>query len=302
MLDLYLLYKEVTHRGGFNQVTIERKWDEIASSLDLKRSDSMLLYQLQKLYQNILYPYEQIQHYRTPPKAKISDPSQVKQKRSENVLPHLVVSTDELGMPAENKKRKVDSQQQETTVGAGTQEKKKIKKKQPNGRESKKGHDVLVRPRTSYQFFVKAECDRLKKILGERTSYINLRTMASDKWKHFSETDKQPYVEASKADKERYYQELVTFKLQQEKQEDATTATTYSPNCNMLKFCTSPETERDYHVKFDPESGDLVLPPPNEPLIIESAAEIMKRGNLDATDPLFNLDEYECDNLTEPFI
>ncbi|XP_050383194.1 high mobility group B protein 9-like [Argentina anserina] len=67
-LNLYLFYKEVTLRGGFNQVNKDRRWDDIASSLKmdgrkLNNPDILL-----KLYALFLFHYEQIYFYRGPEK------------------------------------------------------------------------------------------------------------------------------------------------------------------------------------------------------------------------------------------
>ncbi|KAF8401304.1 hypothetical protein HHK36_012237 [Tetracentron sinense] len=69
VLDLHLFYKEVTTRGGFQQVTKDGRWDEVESALNLKRSVPNFYLRLQELYANLLYQFEQIYFYRTQPAA-----------------------------------------------------------------------------------------------------------------------------------------------------------------------------------------------------------------------------------------
>ncbi|KAL6132783.1 hypothetical protein ACLB2K_065022 [Fragaria x ananassa] len=68
-MNLHLFYKEVTLRGGFNQVNKDKRWDEVASSLKL--DGRKLNYQdiLLKLYALFLFHYEQIYFYRGPEKS-----------------------------------------------------------------------------------------------------------------------------------------------------------------------------------------------------------------------------------------
>ncbi|XP_062005508.1 high mobility group B protein 10-like [Rosa rugosa] len=67
-LNLHLFYKEVTLRGGFNQVNKDRRWEEIASSLKLDGRNLNYPDILLKLYALFLFHYEQIYFYRGPEK------------------------------------------------------------------------------------------------------------------------------------------------------------------------------------------------------------------------------------------
>ncbi|KAF3779482.1 High mobility group B protein 9 [Nymphaea thermarum] len=66
VLDLYSFYKEVTARGGFEQVIKEKKWDEVAHALNLACNVPDLSFALQKNYADLLYPFEQVFHFHMP--------------------------------------------------------------------------------------------------------------------------------------------------------------------------------------------------------------------------------------------
>ncbi|XP_077231987.1 high mobility group B protein 10-like [Tasmannia lanceolata] len=60
VLDLYVFYKEVTSRGGLDQVIKERRWNEVASSLNLTDKIPDPSFLLQEFYVNNLYLFEQM--------------------------------------------------------------------------------------------------------------------------------------------------------------------------------------------------------------------------------------------------
>ncbi|KAF9594609.1 hypothetical protein IFM89_034231 [Coptis chinensis] len=60
VLDLYLFYKQVTMRGGFAQVTKDRRWSEVASALNFSNGSPQPSVLLQNLYANLLFQFELI--------------------------------------------------------------------------------------------------------------------------------------------------------------------------------------------------------------------------------------------------
>ena len=58
-LDIYLLYKEVTERGGFQQVSNSKLWKEIVSALKIPSTCTSASYTLRNHYQRLLYQFEQ---------------------------------------------------------------------------------------------------------------------------------------------------------------------------------------------------------------------------------------------------
>ncbi|KAI3980749.1 hypothetical protein MKX01_025314 [Papaver californicum] len=71
----------------------------------------------------------------------------------------------------------------------------------------KKDRKALKRPRTAYQIFIVAECERLKKIPGQSLG-VNYRQKAIEAWNCLNDRGRMPYIEESKKDKERFRQEV----------------------------------------------------------------------------------------------
>ncbi|GFZ07228.1 hypothetical protein Acr_19g0001650 [Actinidia rufa] len=90
----------------------------------------------------------------------------------------------------------------------------------PKNKEMKKDPNAPIGSRSAYQMYLRKECDRLKKIHGETSGSHNIRNMAIDAWRCFSESDKQPYVEESRKDKERYNREMTAYKERKNMQPD----------------------------------------------------------------------------------
>ncbi|GAB4832978.1 hypothetical protein Ancab_006999 [Ancistrocladus abbreviatus] len=64
-LDLYLLYVEVSKRGGFNKVIMEKKWREIGYALNFSPTITSASYVLKKHYGALLQHYEQVYFFRS---------------------------------------------------------------------------------------------------------------------------------------------------------------------------------------------------------------------------------------------
>jgi len=62
-LDLHLLYREVTARGGLERVINERKWKEITVVLNFPRTTTSASFVLRKYYSNLLHHYEQVHFF-----------------------------------------------------------------------------------------------------------------------------------------------------------------------------------------------------------------------------------------------
>ncbi|BBM97656.1 protein MpARID-HMGBOX [Marchantia polymorpha subsp. ruderalis] len=59
-LNVHLLYKEVTARGGLQQVIRDRKWKEITGAFEFPRTTTSASYVLRKYYVNLLHHFEQV--------------------------------------------------------------------------------------------------------------------------------------------------------------------------------------------------------------------------------------------------
>ncbi|XP_057961850.1 high mobility group B protein 10-like [Malania oleifera] len=291
ILDLHLFYNEVTARGGFHQVSKDGKWDDLVSALNLNSSIPELPLQLQKLYANVLYKFEHMYFYRTSAAASddtvdVGESSTRKWKHSDSSQLSVDNSTIEDGPMG---KRKCSNNSGQLT-GCRNADLRLAPPISSKTRETKKDPNAPIGLRTAYQIFLRKECLRLKMLQGENLRTIhgaNVRDQAIDAWRYLSGNDRQPYIEESRKDKERYKQEMAIYKLSRQSGEDA--------KANANKNDMPPNTDGDYHV---------TLPPYTSPsLADESMAEIttgMMKNAL-PNDPLFhiNWDDY-CGSLDIP--
>lgn len=95
----------------------------------------------------------------------------------------------------------------------------------------------------------------------------------------------QPYIEASKLDKERYDKEMAVYKQLHgnPKGKSQTLFSTTTPS--MLKFSTPKEADDAYHVSFEDDSGDLHLP---DESVVGLAIEAMRSAG--SSESFFQID------------
>ncbi|XAR49257.1 hypothetical protein NMG60_11032386 [Bertholletia excelsa] len=263
-LDLQLFYKEVTERGGFHQVTKDGSWDDIASLLNSEGRVSLTPTELHKIYANLLYQFEQIYHYRTTSKrAAASDYSSYSTKKQKYV--------DDPKSPVVNSDMEDDSTEGNchnksnsvSTAGPGTPEQKLVKKTSPEY-DIKKG-------KTAYQIFLGKECERLKKIHGKKAEKLNLRMLAIEAWRCLSESDKQPYIEESRKDRERFKREMAAYKKHMDMLAKS------SEN-----IPSGVKTDSEYHVTLQPPPENFFVP---DESTVQMAFKLMKDAR--PSDPIF---------------
>ncbi|KAL7157646.1 hypothetical protein ABFS83_02G091400 [Erythranthe nasuta] len=190
MLDLHQLYREVIKRGGFYQVTKFGKWGDVASASNLKSSLSMSAAQLHNIYEILLLQYE-LMYCRKMPQVV-------------NTWPNKSFKDSGLSQSYSTEKRKHCD---ESSIS--------FPKESNNNKKIKNEVDAPLKPRTAYHIFLRLEINRLRVIYGEtRSDTQNLRDMAIDAWRCLSDKDKQPYIEASVMDKERYDKEMAAHHKQ----------------------------------------------------------------------------------------
>ncbi|KAL6317402.1 hypothetical protein AAG906_030155 [Vitis piasezkii] len=66
-LNLYVLYVEVTRRGGYHKVVMDKKWREVSSVFNFSPTTTSASYVLRKHYYNILRKYERAYFLKGPP-------------------------------------------------------------------------------------------------------------------------------------------------------------------------------------------------------------------------------------------
>ncbi|XP_016459675.1 putative high mobility group B protein 11 isoform X2 [Nicotiana tabacum] len=312
-LDLYLFYEEVTKRGGFNQVTRDAKWGEVASYLHVRSNVVMFPTQLQKVYENLLLQFEQMYYYRSREKATIPPPShQVsgaaravslkdynlslgsgdsindsagKRKYCDWSSPVVLPHSDDKNGPVE--KRKCTNDCCSVSTGPETPE----QKSQVSATNTylKKDPSAPIRTRSGYQIYLKLECERLKKVLGESSGSKKIREMAISSWRTLSENDRKPYIEASNKDRERYYREMSAYK-QRTKKETVKDQNSYSSSAlSIINFGAPPETDNAYYVTLQADAGSNIVP---DESLIESTAQMLENAN--QSDPIFQIDNWGC--------
>ncbi|XP_022640574.1 high mobility group B protein 10-like isoform X2 [Vigna radiata var. radiata] len=242
LLDLYLFYLEVTRRGGYRQVGRERKWGEVVIALKLEGDSVKLCAQVERIYAHLLYQFEQLYFYRRPEKLAFRSASNkegpLRKKRiSTASLPHMMDSKDD-------QKATEMSKQYHMTAGAGYVQQPVLLPTPP--KEKKKRRGAPVGRKTAYQIFLKHECARLKSCNEVLDGKI--LSMAIHSWRTMSETEKQPYVEESKKNKEEIKEAMVRRSKQQSSQDtnQETREEKWSSICG------------DYHVTLQPEA-DVAL-------------------------------------------
>ncbi|KAJ8437421.1 hypothetical protein Cgig2_031942 [Carnegiea gigantea] len=62
-VDLHALYIEVTGRGGYDKVVLEKKWKEISTIFNFSPTATSASFVLKKHYLNLLYQYEQVYYF-----------------------------------------------------------------------------------------------------------------------------------------------------------------------------------------------------------------------------------------------
>ncbi|KAF5952168.1 hypothetical protein HYC85_010112 [Camellia sinensis] len=285
------------HQVLIEQLSVSQggRWSEVASTLNSKSTVSMSPIQLQRLYASLLYQFEQIYHYRTPVKvaAASGHPSGMesgsieKRKHCDSFHLSTVHCGTEDGPTA--KKKCNDNSNQLSTGAESAEQKKPVVQTSPKNKDVKKDPKAPIRARTAYQIFLRKECERLKKVHGEGSANRNLRTMAIDAWRILSESDRQPYLEEFRKDKERFNQEMTAYKEQQKNV--PSNSKPIDGNSNVLRL-----TDGEYHVTLQSAPGSFFVP---DESVLEIAMRSMK--NARPNDPIFqiNWDEY-CGSLDTP--
>ncbi|KAL3538282.1 hypothetical protein ACH5RR_001648 [Cinchona calisaya] len=297
-VDLHLIYKEVTDRGGSHQVSKDGKWIEVASALSIKNHASFLPRQIQKVYENLLYQYEQIHYYRTPAKVSTLTDLSLGKGDSSQCLLREHKSFDSSSRDGQVEKRKCTADAYHASTGPGTPEKKPILQTFLDEKTIVRDPCAPPKARTSYQLFIKMECDRLRKIHGENSGSLNLRNMAIDRWRHLSQNERLPFIEASRMDKERFNRQMAFYVQHENKKVMKTENLLKGSTSTFINFGPSPPINDEYFVTLEADAGNLFLP---DESLVESTIEMLK--NAQPNDPIFqmNWDEY-CGSPNSPHL
>ncbi|XP_048127753.1 high mobility group B protein 10-like isoform X2 [Rhodamnia argentea] len=211
-LDLFQLHKEVARRGGFRQINKRGKWEEIVLALKLESTAPTIATQVQRLYAHLLYNFEQsISRTRSAPKPPAvsysfsglnssNSKSPALKRNNKNSSPVLIDIED---YPEEKKLRK-------EAIKLPTEEK-PAQEMAAKLKESMKIPKAPLATRSAYQLFLSKECARLRTLRGESQEGQDTLRVAIDVWRQLTEKEKEPYIEESRKDRERYEQEMAAF-------------------------------------------------------------------------------------------
>ncbi|XP_024964296.1 high mobility group B protein 10-like [Cynara cardunculus var. scolymus] len=299
-MDLHQFYKIVTERGGYLQVTKDGKWEDVAFSLNQRNRVPLAPNQFQKLYATFLYSFEQMYHYRSP--VKRSRDMESKKKFLSGSTGKRKIDDDELYLCD----REIPFKKIECDLGS----RELVMETPVKVKEARKDPRAPLGSRNCYQMFLKIECERLKRIHGETPSAL-LRDMVVEVWRHLSNDDKQPYIEASKKDKERFTREMAEYEENKRNQRNQPQMTTqklvHFSSPTLIDFTKTPprkavdgshtiachdagnqivvdftepcsvETDGDYHVALQANDGQGIAQVTNEPMV-QMAAGLMKKN------------------------
>ncbi|CAL0316547.1 unnamed protein product [Lupinus luteus] len=220
LLDLYTFYMEVTRRGGFRQVGREKKWGEVVSALKLDGNNVNLSDQVEKLYENVLYQFEQLYFYRIHAKQadaanKTGGPLKRKWSTLASLSPLMNVRDGEMA----TKIYKDHSCQTTAQRRAGFVEQTVVLPAVATSNGKTKKRAGIPRGRSGYQIFLNQECARLK-TSGHVLRGRKLIRTAIEAWNKMSDTEQRPYVEESKKHKEKLKEAMVTPIKQQNTMEE----------------------------------------------------------------------------------
>ncbi|XP_027364498.1 high mobility group B protein 10-like [Abrus precatorius] len=258
LLDLYLFYLEVTKRGGYHQVGREKKWSEVVSALKLEGNNVKLCAQIEMLYAHLLYQFEQLYFYRSPTKPAATSSTKGLLKRKHNSTVSLSQIRDTKDGQVVTKMSKDCSSQMtggscdlevlimqcfmfQLKARAGFVERPVLLAIPSNDKEMKKRRGAPQGQKNAYQIFIKQECARLR-TRNEASDGHRILHMAIDAWKKMSEIEKQPYVEESKKNKEKFKEAMISHNKQQ--------------NMHDTREEKRPSLSDDYHVTLQPEADD----------------------------------------------
>ncbi|RZB43140.1 high mobility group B protein 10-like [Glycine soja] len=203
LLDLYLLYLEVTRRGGYHQVGREKKWGEVVFAMKLEGNSVKLCAQVEKLYAHLLYQFEKLYFYRHPAKqaGSISTKGPLQKKRNSTASLSHTMNIKDGQMVTEMSKDYSCHMTDSNLAGAGYVEQPVFLPPPSNVKEMKKRRGSPPGRKTAYQIFLKHECARLK-TCSQALDGRKILRLAIDTWRNMSDIEKQPYVEESKKNKE----------------------------------------------------------------------------------------------------
>lgn len=238
-----------------------------------------------------------------------------KRHYEERSSPSLLLCSNIQDTPNEKRTFTPDNYYQ-LSKGPKTPELKPILQTSTNDKELKKercGLEAPVKARTAYQLYLKLECDRFKNAHGDNSVNQKVRDEIIDTWRHLSESERKPYVDASNKDKERYNLEMAAYKEHKSKSSNQSLSHVSTQSLSMFHISSQSETKShqswfsssapsvinfgssssssqtydDYYVTLQGDDGGNELAPPDKSLV-DSTIEMLKGAR--PGDPIFQVD------------
>ncbi|KAJ8539587.1 hypothetical protein K7X08_013839 [Anisodus acutangulus] len=221
-LDLYVLYVEVTKRGGFDKVVTEKKWREVSSVFKFSPTTTSASYALRKHYFTLLHRFEQVYFFKHEvPLVDISPGSMCFQ--AEGTIDAkfdcgYLVSL-KMGSEVLNGVLYHPNQQAPSSSNLAAQSCNAIVPYNPplhhhSGRRNRRrrgGDPNRPKPnRSGYNFFFAEKHSKLKSLYPHREREFT--KMIGESWNNLSPEEKMVYQNYGVQDKERYQKELKEYK------------------------------------------------------------------------------------------
>ncbi|XP_024541876.1 high mobility group B protein 9-like isoform X2 [Selaginella moellendorffii] len=239
-LDLHLLYREVTARGGLHQVIKDRIWKEIKAVFHFPPTTTNASYVLRKYYSSLLHHYEQVYFFRNQG-AVVSAPGDadaaadpgnattncigqtvtgsIVGKFEHGYLVSVTVGSEALkGVlynvpPGEYVPQFTTTSKLPTSNGAQLSEcvnadgELRRKRRRRLGLR-KKDPNAPKLNRSAYNFFFAEQRARIRLLQPNR----EISRMIGDSWSKLTDEQRLPYKERGLVDKERYRKEIKQYR------------------------------------------------------------------------------------------
>ncbi|KAJ8561316.1 hypothetical protein K7X08_027506 [Anisodus acutangulus] len=222
-LDLYVLYVEVTKRGGFDKVVTEKKWREVSAVFQFSPTTTSASYALRKHYFTLLHRFEQVYFFKhdvplidkSPGSMCFQAEGTIDAKFDSGYLVSLKMGSQVLNgvlyHPHQPASPSSSSNLAAQTCNA-------IVPYNPpphhhSGRRNRRRGGDPNRPkpnRSGYNFFFAEKHSKLKSLYPHREREFT--KMIGESWNNLSPEEKTVYKNYGVQDKERYQKELKEYK------------------------------------------------------------------------------------------
>ncbi|XP_051139014.1 high mobility group B protein 9 [Andrographis paniculata] len=218
-LNLHVLYVEVTKRGGYNKVVMEKKWREISKVLELSPTTTSASYALRKHYLTLLYAYEHHLCYKSQPHSlshsaehSFQASGTIHGKFEYGYLVSVQLENDEtLTGVLYHPGASMPSPNQLSNAGVPCW---KPNQGSRHSRRRKGGDPDRPKPnRSGYNFYFAEKHSSLKSEYPNREREFT--KMIGQSWNNLTPQEREVYQEFGVKDKERYQREMKEYKEKQ---------------------------------------------------------------------------------------